>query len=395
MAGHLRRRSKGSWTVIVELPRDPVTGKRRQKQVTVRGTKQEAMEELHKLAAEVAEGKYGDGERMPLGQYLLRWLDDFIRPPRKSIRTYESYQSIVHAWNRALGQAKLGKLRPMHLQRQYRKWLDAGLSSTTVQHYHAVIHKALKDAVRMGLIARNVADSVEAPKIQRKAMTLPTNEELARLLAAAEGRWIAPIIRFALQTGMREGEIAGLKWQDVDLAAGRLHVQRTLVATSKGELIEKEMPKTKSSRRQLVLGKEAVALLRQQQRRQAEARLALGPAYEDGGFVWAWPTGKPINPKTISSHFARVVRLAGIPHITFHDLRHISASLLLAAGVHPRVVQERLGHSTFTITMDLYSHVAPTLQEEAATTLDKIISGLEGGQMEGKRQKRAAREGNP
>jgi integrase len=318
--------------------------------------------------------------KLAVGEYLQRWLEDYAKG-NTAPRTYERYEQIVRQHLiPALGAIPLARLRPQHIQACYSEarqagridGKDGGLSAQTVLHHHRVLREALHHAVRWQLLARNPADAVEAPRPPRHEMRVLTPDGVQRLLAACEDSELYAIVFVAVATGLREGEILALRWSDVDLHGSSAHVTRTLQYVSGRGLLFRE-PKTSRSRRRVSLSRETVAVLSEHRRRQLERRLALGPGYEDQNLVFVGSAGKPIPPYSVSQRFATLVKAAGIGPLRFHDLRHTSATLMLSAGVHPKIVSERLGHSGVAITLDTYSHVLPGLQEEAANLLDAFL----------------------
>lgn len=241
-----------------------------------------------------------------------------------------------------------------------------------MQYLHAVIHACLKAAVKWGRVGRNVADAATPPKPQRKEARYLTPEQAAELLKVAEGHWMEPILALALGTGIRRGEILALRWEDVDLEAGTAGVFRSLVPTKDGFRIQE--PKTARGRRTVALPPYVVQVLRRHRARQAEYKAQLGSEYQDHGLVCAREDGAPRSPTSVTHALANLLAKAGRPQVRFRDLRHTHASMLLEQGVHPKVVQERLGHSTITVTLDLYSHVAPHLQAEAALKVEEALA---------------------
>ena len=251
-----------------------------------------------------------------------------------------------------------------------------GLSAQTVVHFHRILHKALEQAVKWQLVARNVCDAVDVPRPQRHEMKALTEEETTRLLTAArETRLYVPIL-LAVATGMRRGEILALRWDALDLEAGTLSVSRSLEQTA-GNLNFKA-PKTDRSRRTVVLPRFAVVALQCHKGEQAKLRLLLGPGYQDHGLVVARADGSPWRPDVFSTEFGVLIRKTEVPPVRFHDLRHSHASQLFRAGIHPKIVSERLGHSGVGITLDTYSHLLPGMQEEAASKLDSAFRAAGG-----------------
>lgn len=280
---------------------------------------------------------------------------------------------------------KLAKLSPLHLQAFYSDKLNEGLSRRTVQLLHAIVHKALECAVKWQLVGRNVADAVEAPRPERQEVRPLTEEEVSRFLAVAhaEDPRMYPFWLLAIHTGMRRGELLALTWEAVDLAKGTVEVRQSLTEAF-GRLVMTQ-PKTAKGKRLIEITPPVVEALRRHRHEQRKERLAFGPDYEDHGLVFCQPNGKPLHPSTVTRwHFKRLLEKAGLPNVRFHDLRHTTATLLLKQGVHPKVVQERLGHANISITLDTYSHLVPGTQREAGAKLDAILFG--GGAKEGRRR---------
>lgn len=386
MKGHLRERGKGNWWAVVDIGRDPETGKRKQKwhRLTATG-KREAQKELAKLLADLAGGTYVEPGKLTVGEYLERWLADYAKP-NVAAKTFERYEGIVQRHLIPnLGSYPISKLQPLHIQEYYSRALQNGrldkrpgnLSPTTILHHHRVLREALGQAVKWQIIGRNPADAVEPPRATRRGMHVLTAEQVDQLLEVARGSPMYMPILLAVATGMRRGEILALRWQDVDLDAGTISVCRSLEQTKAG-LSFKE-PKTAHSRRVVVLPAFAVEALRWHRVEQAEHRLRVGPAWQDHGLVCARPDGRPIPPNNINSAYKGALSRAGIPYVRFHDLRHSHATMLLAQGVHPKIVAERLGHSQIAVTMDLYSHVSPPMQQEAAQKLDSLLRNARNG----------------
>ena len=381
MAGYIRRRGKDRWQVTVDLGKDPTTGRRRRRFLPVRGTKRDAERALAEALHQRDTGIDVSPGKLTVADYLRRWLRDYAAQS-VAASTLERYTGIVeHHLIPALGSLRLRDLRPAHIQATYGRALAAGgrvdgaaggLSPRTVLHHHRLLREALGHAVRWQLIARNPADAVTAPRPGRAEMRVLDSEQAGQLLEVAAGTPYYALIYLALATGARVGELLGLRWQDIDLDRRTLHITRSARRFAGQGVIFQET-KTHRSRRPVALSPEMVALLREHRRSQAEQRLAVGPAYSDRGLVFASPTGQPVDGSNLRRAFRRILSDAGLPRLRFHDLRHTAATLMLRSGAHPKVVSERLGHATVSLTLDTYSHVLPDLQRDAAEALDGIL----------------------
>jgi integrase len=312
---------------------------------------------------------------MSVAMYMQQWLGDYARPSTAP-RTFERYAEIVsHHITPALGAVPLVQLRPAHLVAAERRWQESGLSASTVVKIHRLIRQALHHAVRWQLLAVNPADAVTPPRVERREMSVLAPDEASALLTQARGTEFGAAITTALYSGLRLGELRGLRWHDLDLDSGRLSVQQTLQKVPGGGVVGRQ-PKTHRSRRSVSLPAVLVGVLRDHRRSQVEARLVAGDAWEDGDLVFTNGLGRPISETRLRRAFWRLLREAGLPRIRLHDLRHTMATLMLAAGEHPKVVSERLGHSTVGITLDTYSHVLPGLQAAAAERLAATVGDV-------------------
>ncbi len=246
------------------------------------------------------------------------------------------------------------------------------LSARTVLHHHRVLYEALRHAVQWQLLSRNPADGVKPPRPGRHEIRVITAEEAGRLMAAASDATLHMLVYLALTTGARQGELLALRWQDVDLERGVLHVVRT-ARRLPGRGTTYGAPKSHRSERPVALAPETLRLLHEHRRKQVEERLRVGPDYEDGDLVFATATGTPVDDSNLRRWFQRVLKEAGLKPMRFHDLRHTAATLMLRADIHPKVVSERLGHATVSFTLDTYSHVLPDMQRDAAVALDRML----------------------
>jgi integrase len=280
----------------------------------------------------------------------------------------------------ALGGVPLQGLTPAHLTAFYRALLDdgrrdgsGGLAPKSVRNVHGVLHAALRDAVRWGYLLRNVAGAADLPKDMTPEMHVWSPGQLRAFLAQVRHEPLYAAWLLFTTTGMRRGEVAGLRWADVDLDAGRVSPRRPRVVVNYEVVISE--PKTAKGRRSLALDPATVAALRDHRRRQLEERLVVGSKWQDSGLVFTWPDGRPIHPERFSRWFEQHARAAGLPKIRLHDVRHSYATAALAAGEPAKVVSERLGHANIAIIMDTYSHVLPGLDAEAAGTVARLILG--------------------
>jgi integrase len=311
------------------------------------------------------------GGRQTLGQFLIRWLQDSVKPTVRP-KTYTSYSQLlrIHILP-ALGAVPLAKLDPPRVQRFLNDKLAEGrLSARTIQYLHAVLRAALGQAMKWRLVSVNVATLVDPPRAVRREVRALSPAEARAVLEATRGDWLEALYTLALAVGLRQGEALGLHWQDVDLDAGTLRV-RVALQRLEGRGLQIVEPKTARSRRSIALPPQVVESLRAHKARQANA----GCGWHDNDFVFTTATGEPLEGSSVTHRFQKLLRRAGLPHLRFHDLRHACASLLLAQGVHPRVVMETLGHSQISLTMNTYSHVIPALQRDAAERMDMILSG--------------------
>ena len=405
MKGSIRQRSKGSWEVCIDTGRDGATGKRLRHFESVKGTKKDAQRRLHELMHTLEQGAYIRPSRLTVAQFLGEWLRDYVEL-NCSPRTKASYEMIIRRHLiPELGSIPLSQLEPRHLQASYSRQRERGrvdgkgqLSPQTVRYCHSLLAEALGYAVKMGLLSRNVAQATEAPRADHKVMPTLAPEDVPRFLEAAQESPYYTLFYLLLHTGLRRGEALALRWKNVDLGLASLGVSAYLSVTETaykldGTCIIKE-PKTSHSRRRIALSPSLALVLRQYRAEQEAQRTLLGKPLTDEDFVFAHPDGTPLDPSTVSHTFNKVIRRAGLPHIRLHDLRHTHASLLLQAGTHPKIVQERLGHSSIRVTLDTYSHVMGGLQEVAAQRFDDLLAarGVENvGKMSAKTPKDAGK----
>lgn len=380
MRGHIVKRGKNSYAVVVSLGFDAKTSKYRQSWTTVRGTKRDAEKKLAELQHQLDQGLFIRPAKTTLAAYLEQWLGSYARP-NLGPRTTEGYSTIVRRHIvPELGSYTLTQLKPERIQRYYGDMLDhgrsdceGGLSARTVRHHAMVLHKALETAVAWGLLARNPADAVPPPKAQRPEWHLFTDGDARHFLEVARSSHLYPVFHVAISTGMRRSEILALRWCDIDLERSQAYVNRALHQLRGGETVVRQ-PKTAKGRRMVALSQGTVDVLRRH-RGKSEAEAALfGRAIAEDDLVFSNSNGSVVRPDNVTKTWARIAKKCNLSGVRFHDARHLHASLLLKQGVHPAVVQSRLGHASIATTIDLYSHVAPGLQEAAAKRFDELLS---------------------
>jgi integrase len=366
-----QRKEDGKWVGSITL-------ENRKRKVFYGKTRKEVQEKLKAALHAQQQGTLPTASQQTVAQFLTDWLENThkrsVRP-----RTYERYREAIHLHLiPVLGHHKLQKLSAQHIQAFYTKKLDEGLAPTTVIYYHSVLHNALKTAVKWGLVVQNVCDLVSPPRKQRFEIQPLAVEQVQTLLTAVHAHKWEALYVLALATGMRRGELLGLKWQDINFSTKTLQVRRILsrvpTNTPNREHVYVEAePKTQKSRRSVVLAPFAVEALKEHRIRQLETKLKAGQAWQEHDYVFCTSIGTHLNPNHVVVEFKKLLKQAELPNIRFHDLRHSAATLLLSLGVHPKVVQEVLGHTEISMTMDIYSHVLPGMQHEAMGRLDDVL----------------------
>ncbi len=366
--GSITKRKNGLWEARISLE----DGRRKSFYAK---TRQEAARQLAAALRDRDAGLPILGKGQTVESYLTSWLTATKSKVRD--QTWRGYEIRirVHAIPN-LGSIPLTRLTAQQVQLLYAKKLEEGQSSTSVHHLHAILHRAFDAALRLGLIQRNVFDLVEVPRMRHHEMATLTETQAQTLLATAKGDRLEALYVLALATGMRQGELLALKWQDVDLDGVTLQVRASVHYTKEGYVFAE--PKTKYSRRRIALSQIAVEALRAHRTRQVEERLLVGAAWEKLDLVFPNTLGRPLDGTNLLRYwFYPLLKRAGLPRIRFHDLRHTAATLLLARGINPKVVSEMLGHSHVSVTLGIYSHVMPHMQQQAADAMDKAL-GLRG-----------------
>jgi len=377
MKGHIRERSPGHWAIVIDV-RDPTSGRRRRKWHSFAGTKRQAQIESARLISALRGGTYLEPAKVTVAAHMERWLEH-VRS-QVSPKTFERYCGVVRGnILPALGGVLLAKLQPAQISETYAKAIaggrrdgKGGLSPASVLYMHRLLKEALAVAVsEWRLLPWNPADPIKAPKVKRKTMRALDTAETATLLEAVrEYRLFIPVL-LAVTCGLRRGEICALRWRNVGLSGpAELAIVGSTEQTKAG-IREKE---TKSGRaRTVALTTLVIEELRRHKARQVQELLRLGIRQSDEMYVVAQADGRPLKPNSLTHEFARFIAGTALPKVRFHDLRHSHATHMLASGVHPKIAQERLGHATVAITLDLYSHVLPGMQADAASRVDEAL----------------------
>lgn len=337
-------------------------------------TREEVRKKLAKAIADRDSGYVFDAQNQTVGDYLERWLKDSVEK-NVSHRTFHNYRSQIH--NHlvpALGRIKLKSLNAANIQSLYRSKLE-NLSPSSVRYIHAVLHRALEQAVKWNLISHNVAKAVDLPKIVREEVEAFSPEEAKRFLEEARGDRLEALYVLAIHCGLRQGELLGLKWEDIDLASGTLQVTRQLQRKRDGGGLAFLPLKTEKARRTIRLNSPVIESLKAHRTRQVEEKLQLGALYQDWGLVFASLQGTPLDAQNVVNRsFKPLLSRAGVTNIKFHGLRHSCATVLLDQEIHEKFVQELLGHSSSTITLDVYSHMQSHMGDKVAFAMEKALS---------------------
>jgi integrase len=381
--GTIRKHERASgvrYEVVVDLGFDPATGQRRQRSKSFK-TKREAQAALAAWLAEIDKGTALDRSRQTVAELLRDWLETYARPNVRP-RTLQLYEETI---NRhlipGLGHHRVQGLTPAAIQAFYARKLADGGSAWSVGACHQRLKQALGHAYRLGLVSRNVCDLVSPPRVSHRQMTTWTAEQARQFLSVVENSCYGPIWLVALATGMRRGELLGMRWQDTDLERGIIHV-RQAVGLVHGRIVVSQ-PKSISGRRAIPIQPEVVAALRKYREVQDERRRALGHAWQDHDLVFAAANGKPINPDNLRRDYDRLVQLAGVPRIRIHDQRHTHVTLALSTGANLKAVSQRIGHAQTSLTLNTYAHVLPEQHTEVADRVGRILFNVDADEAPG------------
>lgn len=378
--GHVRERSPGKWEIRVTVGKDARTGKWKIATATIEGDREAAEAELRRMCQAHRQGVDIHASKITLGEYLKLWLAHI--KPNVSPATHERYTDLcLKNIVPLLGAVTLSKLKSVQISTAYATALASGrrdgkggLSPRTVHHMHRVLSSALRQAVRWEMLAKNPADleKKDRPKVERKRMTTyDTDEAVTALETLRPTRIFIPIV-LGMTCGLRRGEICALRWRDIDLDQGQIAVVLTTEQTDEGGCREKELKNTRC--RTVSLSAFIIRELRSHKAKQAEELLKLGIRQGADHHVVAREDGEPLQPHSMTNGWRRLIGTKKLKRIRFHDTRHSHAWHMLKENVHPKIVQERLGHSSISITMDIYSHLMPNMQQEAADRVDSALT---------------------
>jgi integrase len=373
--GHIRERSPNHWAIVLDT-RDPQTGARKRRWHSFTGTKRQAQDECARLITELKGGTHVDVSKMTVAAYLEHWLA--YKRTLISPRSHENYDEVIRCHLvPQIGTLFVAKLSPDDIARAYSRALESGrrdgtgLSPRTVRMMHRVLSQALKQAVRWRKLTHNPCDAVVPPRVERKPMQIADAGGAVAMMERARGRAIFMPIVLAVLCGLRRGEVSALQWRDVDLDAAQASIAASTEQTNQGT---RRKPPKSGRGRTVALPALAVEELRRHRVKQAEDLLRLGVRQSEDTYVCLQPNYEPWPPRNLSSAFYKFMVASGLPRLRgLHKLRHSHATHMLGANVHPKIVQERLGHANIATTMDLYSHVMPGMQEDAVSRIDAAL----------------------
>jgi len=379
-SGHIRKRdykSGVSWQIVIENGVD-IKGERKRIYKTIKGTKKEAQKVMNEMLNDLNKGTFIEPKKVNLAEYLDEWMKTYVEPSLAKT-TIESYKANIYGHIIPnIGDIEIQKLNPIDIQKFYNKLMTEKnprtkkpLSTRTIEHIHANLNAALKQAVKLNLISKNPVEAVNKPKVKDYKAEVYTEDEVKKLLKYVKSTRLELPVALAVGLGLRRGEVLGLKWDSIDFENKMLKVESNLVY-AEGKVFLKE-PKSSAGERALVAPDSILEVLKKHKKEQSVYRLMLGGEYKNNNLVCCEEDGRPTIPGTLSHRFTRFLVEHDLKEIRFHDLRHTHASLLLKYGISAKVASTRLGHSSIGITLDLYSHVYNEVEVEAA---NKIEAGI-------------------
>jgi integrase len=361
--GSIYKRPNGTWSVQATLQ-----GHRLSRTFN---TQRECQEWLKKTRGQIDDGMTLASTKIGLGDFLYSWLTG--TKTSKVRGTWRHYEQLIRTYIIPnLGKIKVRDLRPEHIQAFYNRLFERQVGVYTIRKIHITLHSVLQQAVKTGMIERNPASFVQPPKEPANEMTILNTSQVSQLLIAAQSSRLEAIIHLAVISGMRQMELLGLKWSDLDWIKQTLKIERQLLKPD-GEGVKFSSPKTRYGKRSISLGVKTVEILRKHyEKQQAEQRKA-GEAWKEYGLIFTTQNGTPMHPRNLLRDYKKLLHTAGLPPIRFHDLRHTAASILLNQGVPVITVSRRLGHAKASITLDIYGHLIPTMQTEVAEMIDNLV----------------------
>jgi integrase len=367
MSGSVSKQGN-KWYYVIELGKDE-NGKRQQKKQRGFATKKEAEKAMREAITAWEKGTYIEPSKMLFREYITDWLNDKKNSVKK--QTWEGYEVLIRTHIiPVLGNVKVSSLTPNILQKFINDLMDSHLAPSSVRKIYAILNNALSKAEKWGMIPKNVASLIEKPKLIKTEMKVWDKEEVNRFLDVAKEDRLHIAFLLAITTGMRQGEILGLKWEDIDFKEGTLSIKRILSHNGKELLSE---GKTKSSIRTIYLDNVTIEALKHHRTMILQEKLVSGQDYRDHNLIICTTKGTSVNPRNLSRKWKELIKMSGIEEIRFHDLRHSHATLMMEQGVNPKVVAERLGHSDVRLTMNIYTHVLPSLQKQVAENFGKEL----------------------
>ena len=378
--GHIRKRTGKtgvSYQIIAEGDRDPTTGKRERRYQTIKGTKKQAEAALRKLIDSLEQGVSTDASAIKLRDWMDNWLTNYL--PNIEATTRVGYKEKIETYiNPHLGNTPLKALRTDSIQAWINMLNQRGLGAKTIRNAYNNLNAALKKAVVLRMLPYNPCVGTVLPKLKRPKSKVYDTADIQRALDETKGTALYLPVALALLTGMRRGEVCALKWKNIDFVAKQIHICENRVHGEK-EVIEKA-PKSEAGNRTIPMSKEVASLLGEARLQYYNDAAAYGPAFRDLDYVLHNENGTPYHPDSLTKMWRRFLEHSDLPYIRFHDLRHSNATALIAAGVNPKTVQQLLGHSDVSITLNTYTHVLPSMEQEAVDTLDRIIFSAAGSQ---------------
>ncbi|MBZ8121439.1 tyrosine-type recombinase/integrase [Bacillus thuringiensis] len=369
MKGHIRKRGN-KYCIVIDIGPDPETGKRRQKWFSGYKTKKEAQADVAKKITELNEGTFVDPSKLTLKEYLLEWLE--VKKMSLENGTYISYKAYINAYIMpTIGMVSLHKLNAIHIQKCYKATIDKGIANNSILLMHKILKSALNLAVKQNVITKKPANFAEIPKKEKSSIQPWTEEEVKSFLFHSQDSRYHIGYVIAITTGMRLGEVLGLRWQDVDFKNSTVTINQTIGFDNKVKLTAKN----KSSKRTIPVPAKIIEALKKYRTQVNKEKLRLGSAYKDLDLINCNEVGEVLKRCTFRAHFKKIIKKAGIKEIRFHDVRHTHATLLLKQGVNPKIISERLGHTDISMTLRIYSHILPNMQKEAVENFGKSIFG--------------------